>query len=75
MQIVSRSGGSRGLLPYETAGLKDTVFLTPGEVVHVLAYYGPWNGLYMVGRPDLFVLLPARQVTDPITVPLPQFGT
>jgi hypothetical protein len=48
MQIVSRSGGARGLLPYETAGLKDTVFLTPGEVVHVLAYYGPWNGLYMV---------------------------
>ena len=36
------------MLPYETAGLKDTVFLTPGEVVHVLAYYGPWNGLYMV---------------------------
>ncbi|KAL1582192.1 hypothetical protein WHR41_09184 [Cladosporium halotolerans] len=47
MQIVSRSGGPRGLLPYETAGLKDTVFLQPGEVVHVLAYYGPWNGLYM----------------------------
>ena len=36
------------MLPYETAGLKDTVFLTPGEVVHVLAYYGPWNGVYMV---------------------------
>jgi bilirubin oxidase len=50
MQIVSRSGGARGLLPYETAGLKDTVFLTPGEVVHVLAYYGPWNGLYMVSH-------------------------
>jgi bilirubin oxidase len=47
MQVVSRSGGARGLLPYETAGLKDTVFLTPGEVVHVLAYFGPWNGLYM----------------------------
>jgi hypothetical protein len=50
MQIVSRSGGARGLLPYETAGLKDTVFLTPGEVVHVLAYYGPWNGVYMVSH-------------------------
>lgn len=47
LQIISRSGGPRGLLPYETAGLKDTVFLQPGEVVHVLAYYGPWNGLYM----------------------------
>jgi bilirubin oxidase len=47
LQVVSRSGGARGLLPYETAGLKDTVFLTPGEVVHVLAYFGPWNGLYM----------------------------
>ena len=54
MQIVSRSGGARGLLPYETAGLKDTVFLTPGEVVHVLAYYGPWNGVYMVNySPDV----------------------
>ncbi|KAM0716075.1 hypothetical protein Q7P37_008589 [Cladosporium fusiforme] len=47
LQVVSRSGGPRGLLPYETAGLKDTVFLQPGEVVHVLAYYGPWNGVYM----------------------------
>lgn len=47
LQVVSRSGGPRGLLPYETAGLKDTVFLQPGEVVNVLAYYGPWNGLYM----------------------------
>ena len=54
MQIVSRSGGARGLLPYETAGLKDTVFLTPGEVVHVLAYYGPWNGLYMVSHSSYF---------------------
>lgn len=47
LQVVSRSGGPRGLLPYETAGLKDTVYLQPGEVVHVLAYFGPWNGLYM----------------------------
>jgi len=48
LQVVARSGGPRGLLPYETAGLKDTVYLQPGEVVHVLAYFGPWNGLYMV---------------------------
>ncbi|OQO12633.1 hypothetical protein B0A48_02095 [Cryoendolithus antarcticus] len=47
LQAVSRSGGSRGLLPYETAGLKDVVLLEPGEIVQVLAYYGPWNGLYM----------------------------
>ena len=47
LQVVSRSGGSRGLLPYETAGLKDVVLLEPGETVRMLAYYGPWNGLYM----------------------------
>ena len=47
-QIVSRTGGSRGLLPYETAGLKDVVLLEPGETVQMLAYYGPWNGVYMV---------------------------
>nr|POE86934.1 bilirubin oxidase [Quercus suber] len=29
MQVVSRTGGSRGLLPYETAGLKDVVLLEP----------------------------------------------
>lgn len=47
MQIVSRTGGNRGLLPYETAGLKDTVLLVPGETVQILAYYGPWDGIYM----------------------------
>ncbi|GAB7355381.1 hypothetical protein MBLNU459_g5902t2 [Dothideomycetes sp. NU459] len=46
-QIVSRSGGSRGVLPYESAGMKDVVLIEPGETVEVLAYYGPWNGLYM----------------------------
>ena len=46
-QVVSRTGGSRGVLPYESAGLKDTVLLEPGETVQVLAYYGPWEGLYM----------------------------
>jgi bilirubin oxidase len=55
MQVVSRSGGPRGLLPYETAGLKDVVFLQPGEVVHVLANYGPWNGVYMVSVLQLSV--------------------
>lgn len=47
LQVVSRTGGSRGLLPYETAGLKDVVLLEPGETVRVLAEYGPWNGMYM----------------------------
>ena len=47
LQIVSRTGGSRGVLPYESGGLKDTVLLEPGEIVQVRAMYGPWNGLYM----------------------------
>jgi hypothetical protein len=47
MQVISRSGGSRGLLPYEAAGLKDIVLLEPFETVRVLAMYGPWNGMYM----------------------------
>lgn len=47
LQVLSRSGGSRGVLAYENAGLKDTVFLQPGETVDVLAFYGPWDGLYM----------------------------
>ena len=46
-QVVSRTGGSRGILPYESAGLKDIVLLEPGETVDILAYYGPWNGLFM----------------------------
>lgn len=48
-QILSRTGGpgNRPVFPYESAGLKDTVFLAPGEQVEVLAIYGPWNGLYM----------------------------
>lgn len=47
LQVISRTGGSRGVLPYESAGLKDTVLLQPGETVRVLAYYGPWDGIYM----------------------------
>ena len=46
-QILSRTGGQRPVLPYESAGLKDIVFLAPGESIEVLAVYGPWNGLYM----------------------------
>lgn len=44
--IVSRTGGSRGVLPYESAGLKDVVFMEPGEDLEIIAWYGPWNGLY-----------------------------
>jgi bilirubin oxidase len=47
MQILSRTGGRGSVLPYENAGLKDTVLLQPGETVDVLALYGPWDGLYM----------------------------
>ena len=47
LQVISRSGGTRGVLPYETAGLKDTVLLEPFETVRILAYYGPWPGVYM----------------------------
>ncbi len=47
MQIISRTGGRGSVLPYESAGLKDTVQLQPGETVRVLALYGPWDGLYM----------------------------
>ena len=47
LQVISRTGGSRGVLPYESAGLKDTVLLEAGETVQVLAYYGPWDGIYM----------------------------
>lgn len=47
MQILTRTGGSRGVLPYESAGLKDIVLLEPGETVTVRAVYGPYNGLYM----------------------------
>lgn len=45
-QIVSRTGGSRGVLPYESAGLKDVVLMEPGENIELIAFYGPWNGLY-----------------------------
>ncbi|KAI5211905.1 hypothetical protein AUEXF2481DRAFT_36948 [Aureobasidium subglaciale EXF-2481] len=46
-KILSRTGGSRVVLPYESAGLKDIVLLEPGETVDIEAHYGPWNGLYM----------------------------
>jgi bilirubin oxidase len=44
---VSRTGGTRGVLPYEQTALKDVVWLNKNEKVEVLARYGPWDGLYM----------------------------
>ncbi|KAI4766046.1 oxidase cueO precursor [Aureobasidium sp. EXF-3400] len=46
-QVVSRTGGTRGVLPYEQTALKDVVWLNKNEKVQVLARYGPWDGLYM----------------------------
>jgi bilirubin oxidase len=45
-KIVKRTGG-RGVMPYEAHGLKDVVWLGPGETVTVEAYYAPWSGVYM----------------------------
>ncbi|KAI5244140.1 Cupredoxin [Aureobasidium subglaciale] len=44
-KILSRTGGSRGVLPYESAGLKDIVLLEPGETVDIEAHYGPLETL------------------------------
>ncbi|KAK1996066.1 multicopper oxidase [Colletotrichum falcatum] len=46
-RILSRTGAGRAVLPYEAAGLKDVVWLGPGEVVRVEAHYAPWDGVYM----------------------------
>ncbi|KAH7030613.1 Cupredoxin, partial [Microdochium trichocladiopsis] len=45
-RVLSRSGG-RSVLPYESHGLKDVVWLAKGETVTVEAHYLPWNGVYM----------------------------
>ncbi|PVH90521.1 Cupredoxin [Periconia macrospinosa] len=46
-QVISRTGGRNYVEPYEAAGLKDVVWLAPGETVKVLARYAPWPGIYM----------------------------
>ncbi|KAF2005748.1 hypothetical protein P154DRAFT_318772 [Amniculicola lignicola CBS 123094] len=46
-QVLSRTGGRNTVLPYESAGLKDVVWLAGGETVRVVARYAPWAGLYM----------------------------
>jgi bilirubin oxidase len=46
-QITSRTGGRNSVMPYESAGRKDVVYLAPGETVQVIARYAPWAGVYM----------------------------
>jgi bilirubin oxidase len=44
-RILQRTG--RGVEGYESAGLKDVVWLGKNEEVLVEAHYAPWNGVYM----------------------------
>jgi bilirubin oxidase len=44
-QVLSRTGGRGEVLPYEAAGQKDIVWLSPGETVRVVARYAPWPGV------------------------------
>ncbi|KAK3695700.1 Cupredoxin [Podospora appendiculata] len=46
-KVLTRTGSTRGVFPYESGGLKDVVWLGPGETVRVEAHYAPWDGLYM----------------------------
>ncbi|KAM6506165.1 hypothetical protein FSOLCH5_014350 [Fusarium solani] len=45
--LVLDREGRRGAMPYESAGLKDVVWLGKGETVRVAAVYAPFDGLYM----------------------------
>ncbi|KAK1574250.1 bilirubin oxidase [Colletotrichum navitas] len=47
-RVVKRvNGRSNVVFPYESQGLKDVVWLGPGETVTVEAHYAPWPGVYM----------------------------
>ncbi|KAF2865147.1 bilirubin oxidase [Massariosphaeria phaeospora] len=46
-QVLSRTGGRNTVLPYESAGMKDVVWLAGGETIQVVARYAPWDGIYM----------------------------
>jgi bilirubin oxidase len=48
-RVVARYGSesTRGVMPYESAGLKDVVWLGRHETVLVEAHYAPWDGVYM----------------------------
>ncbi|KAH6999248.1 Cupredoxin [Ilyonectria sp. MPI-CAGE-AT-0026] len=45
--LVLERDGRRGTMPYESAGLKDVVWLGKGETVRVAAIYAPFDGVYM----------------------------
>lgn len=44
-QVLSRSGGRNVVAPYEAAGMKDVVWLSPNETIRVVARYAPWEGV------------------------------
>lgn len=44
-QVLSRIGGRNVVQPYEAAGMKDIVWIAPGETVRVVARYAPWKGV------------------------------
>ncbi|KAF6812115.1 bilirubin oxidase [Colletotrichum musicola] len=47
-RVVKRvNGRNNQVMPYEATGLKDVVWLGPGETVTVEAHYAPWPGVYM----------------------------
>ncbi|KAM0330944.1 hypothetical protein ACHAQA_003901 [Verticillium albo-atrum] len=47
-RVLKRTGGKRQkVFNYEAQGLKDVVWLGPGETVTVEAHYAPWPGVYM----------------------------
>jgi bilirubin oxidase len=46
-QILTRTGGRRSVLNYESEALKDVVLIGPGETVTVIARYAPYDGVYM----------------------------
>ena len=46
-KTLKREKGRGAVMPYESAGLKDVVWLGPGETVTVEAHYAPWDGVYM----------------------------
>lgn len=45
--LVLNRQDKRGTMPYETAGVKDVVWLGKGETVCVAAVYAPFDGMYM----------------------------
>ncbi|KAK1980545.1 bilirubin oxidase [Colletotrichum cereale] len=47
-RVIKRVNGRGNVVfPYESQGLKDVVWLGPGETVTVEAHYAPWPGVYM----------------------------